>query len=307
MKNEFSFLSSDGKTIIRGYIWRPEKEVKAVVQLAHGMGEHIGRYEEVAEVLTSQGYAVIGHSHLGHGRSVLAESERGYFAGKKGWALVLKDMYAVTELGKETWPGRPLFLLGYSMGSLFARRYITVYPGAVQGLILACTGYIPYQWAHLGGRLVQLICLMKGDHFRSRRLEKIGFRLLGPSKNWGSHRPEVSRAFWEDPYCSMPITAGAYKDVFRLLKQLAAEKDHGRVPKDLPVLLLSGMKDPLGCGPSMGVLKVYNRFKAWGLEDVDLILYKDDRHDLFNEADRADVFRDLLHFMDERVESHDHS
>lgn len=307
MITEFKLPSADGRTTLRGFVWRPVGDVKAVVQLVHGMKEHILRYDECARVLTDQGYGVIGHDHLGHGASLATEEDLGFFAQEKGGQCLLKDMLAVTEQAKVLFPEKPVFMLAHSMGSFFARRYITLWPQALAGLVLSGTGHQPYLKAHAGRRLARLMLLGKGDHYYSPLVEKLADGAYGSLENWLCTRTQVVEAYREDPLCGFPFTVGAYRDFFRLLEQLGLEKDRNRIPNNLPVLLMAGMKDPVG-DMSKGVLHVYNRFKAWGLTDVDVILYKDDMHEILNEEDRADVYRDLIHFLDERVERHhDHT
>ncbi len=300
MRTEIFIPSSDEKTQLHGFIWTPEGTPKGVVQLVHGMEEHIDRYDEFAQWLAKNGYAVIGHDHLGHGKSIASEEDLGYFAKQKGTQCVLRDMHAFTLRAKKEFPDKPVFMLGHSMGSFFARRYVTVYPRELAGLILSGTGQKPYLAVHAGRRMAKAAALAKGDHHRSKFIEKMA---LGnkPLESWLCTRQEICDAYKADPLCGQPFTVGAYVDFFRLLEQLALEKDKDRVPKDLPILLIAGMKDPVG-DMSKGVLKCYNRYKAWGLTDVDAIFYKDDMHEILNEKDREDVYRDVLHFLDTRVE-----
>ena len=299
MRKEVFIPSSDEKTKLHGYVWTPEGEVIAVVQLVHGMEEHIGRYDEFACVLAKHGYAVVGHDHLGHGQSIASPEDLGYFAKEKGERCVLRDMHAFTLLAKKEFPDKPVFMLGHSMGSFFARRYITVYPRELAGVILSGTGQKPYLLVHGGKRISRTIAAFKGDHYHSALVEKMA---LGgkPLEQWLCTRQEIVDAYKADPLCGQPFTVGAYVDFFRLLEKLALEKDKDKVPKDLPILLIAGMKDPVG-DMSKGVLKAYNRYKAWGMTDVDVIFSKDDMHEILIEADREDVYRDVLRFLDEKA------
>ena len=299
---EISLPSSDGKTTLHGFRWEPDGEVRAVVQLVHGMEEYIGRYEEFARFLTEQDIAVIGHDHLGHGGSVTDESELGYFAREKGFECVLRDMHAVTLLAKKESPDRPVFMFAHSMGSFFARRYITVYSRELAGVILSGTGSQPYLAVHVGKQLARLIAHFKGDHYRSRMVENLAVGGYGSADKWLCTRKEVVDAYKEDPLCGFPFTVWAYKDFFKTLEYLALGRDQERIPKELPVLLMSGMKDPVG-GMSKGVLQVYNHYKKIGLTDVDVFLYKDDMHEILNEIDREDVYHDALRWLDKRIDN----
>ena len=299
---EISLPSSDGKTTLHGYHWKPEGEVRAVVQLVHGMEEYIGRYDEFACFLAGQGIAVIGHDHLGHGGSVTDESELGYFAKDKGVEGVLRDMFAVTQLAKKEYPDRPIFMFAHSMGSFFARRFITVYPRELAGVILSGTGSQPYIAVHIGKQLSRLIAKFKGDHYRSRLVENLAVGGYGSVEKWLCTREEIVEAYKADPLCGFPFTVWAYKDFFKTLEYLALGKDQDRIPKDFPILLMAGMLDPVG-GKSKGVLQVYNHYKKIGLIDVDVFLYKDDMHEILNETDRDDVYHDALRWLDKRIDN----
>ena len=155
---------------------------------------------------------------------------------------------------------------------------------------------------HVGKRTAQLIAKAKGDHYRSRFVENMALGSYGTLDEWLCTRKEIVDAYKADPLCGQPFTVGAFKDFFQLLEQLALEKDKDKIPKDLPVLFIAGMKDPVG-NMSKGVLKAYNRCKVWGLTDVDIFLYKDDMHEVLNETDREDVFRDVIGWLDKRAEA----
>ncbi|MBQ4424941.1 MAG: RdgB/HAM1 family non-canonical purine NTP pyrophosphatase [Lachnospiraceae bacterium] len=301
-REEIFLPSSDEKTTLHGYIWKPEGKVKAVVQLIHGMEEYIGRYDEFARVLCEHGFGVIGHDHLGHGQSVTGPEELGYFAEEKGYMCVLRDMHSFTLRGKKEFPDKPVYLLGHSMGSFFARRYITIYPRELAGAIFSGTGQNPYMLVHVGKRLAQLTGQFKGDHFRSKFVENMALGSYGTLDQWLCTRKEIVEAYKADPLCGQPFTVGAFKDFFQLLEQLALEKDKDKIAKDFPVLFISGMKDPVGA-KSKGVLKAYNRCKVWGMTDVDIFLYKDDMHEVLNETDREDVYRDVIDWLDKHLEA----
>ncbi len=299
---EISLPSADGKTALHGYRWEPEGDVCAVVQIVHGMREYIGRYDEFARFLADRGIAVIGHDHLGHGGSVSDESERGYFAKQKGYECVLRDMHAVTLLAKKEYPDRPVFMFAHGMGSFFGRRYVTVYPRDLAGLILSGTSRRPYLAAHVSKQMARLTARIRGDHYCSRAVENLAVGGRGTVDKWLCSREEVVEAYKADPLCGFPVTVWAYKDLFRTVEYLALGKDEDRIPRNLPILLAAGMLDP-ACNRAKGVLQVYNHYKRIGLTDVDIFLYKDDLHEILNETDRDDVFHDILHWLDKRIDN----
>ena len=119
----------------------PEGEVKAVLQLSHGMVEFIDRYKPLAEYLAGRGILVTGHDHLGHGGSIRTKADYGYFAEPDGNRAVLADLHAMTVRTKELYPGVPYFLLGHSMGSFYARQYLCEYGSELDGAIIMGTGF----------------------------------------------------------------------------------------------------------------------------------------------------------------------
>ncbi|MCD8053329.1 MAG: alpha/beta hydrolase [Lachnospiraceae bacterium] len=306
-KRRFTIPSSDGITTLHGMRWLPEGEVRAVLQIAHGMVEHIGRYEELAEHLAEAGFAVIGHDHLGHGATARDPEDLGYFADEKGDVCLVKDMHRVTCLAKGLHPGVPVFILGHSMGSFLLRRYMTRYGKEVQGAVICGTGDFREAEVRTGLALAERLEKLRGRHFRSQFLNAValgqfamqyGNRLRPGS--WLSRNEESVEAYRSDPLCRFTFTVGAYHDFFHLLRDLCEERDFEAIPRDLPVLFVSGMDDPLG-GYTKRVLRVYNRFVEMGMQDVDIYLYPDDRHEVLNELDRDQVHQDILRWMESRM------
>ena len=140
----FRFLSSDGKTQLHACLWIPDEKIKfrAVLQIAHGVAEHIERYDDFARYLNEQGIVVAGHDHLGHGGSIRTKADYGYFAQPDGNRAVLDDLHAMTVLTKTLYPDVPYFLLGHSMGSFYARQYLCEWGSELSGaIIMGCLLY----------------------------------------------------------------------------------------------------------------------------------------------------------------------
>ena len=307
IKKSFKIGSTDHLTKLNGLVWQPEQDPDAVLVIVHGMSEHIGRYDEFARFLTDHNIAVIGHDHLGHGASVRSEKERGFFAEKNGDRALLMDMRKVQLLAEKMFPGKPVFMLGHSMGSFFVRRYMAIFGKTLAGCIISGTGCIPYQAAAFGHKLTAGLMKVKGSHGYDTVVDMmaIGQYVMqyGTRKrpgSWLSRNTENADAFAADPRCGFRFTLGAYHDFMKILKDLAAEKGFDSIPRDLPVLMISGMEDPLG-GYSKDVLKVYNRYIELGMTDMNIMLYPDDRHEILNETDRDVVYRDVLSWLTEKI------
>ena len=142
--SEFTFLSSDGKTQLHGMLWEPEGvAVRAVLQICHGVAEHIARYDDFARALNEQGIAVAGHDHLGHGKSLPEGGTPVYFGDGNTWNTVVDDIYVLHQRLKQRYPDVPLCIMGHSMGSFLTRTYLIRYPGTVKAAVIMGTGWQP--------------------------------------------------------------------------------------------------------------------------------------------------------------------
>ena len=159
---EFTFLSSDGKTRLHAMQWLPEGTPRAVLQISHGVAEHIGRYDGFARYLNEQGLAVVGHDHLGHGGSLPEGGTPVYFGDGTPWETVVADIQLLHEQLRREFSGVPLCLMGHSMGSFLARSYLIRYPGTLRAAIIMGTGWQP-QAKLAGGRAVaEVVCAVQG-------------------------------------------------------------------------------------------------------------------------------------------------
>ena len=306
MREEFFMPSNDGKTNLHGYVWKPEGEAKAVLQLVHGMVEYIGRYSDFAEYLAKNGFGVIGHDHLGHGQSVTDESKLGYFAEKEGDRIVLEDMKAVTEKGKELFPNVKYFILGHSMGSFMVRRYLTLYGDAVDGAIIMGTGFIPAMLAGVGKTMSKTVKGMKGEFHRSKMLTGLALgsnnKPFEPARtpvDWLSRNTENVDRYMADPLCGYLFTASAYVDFFTVIADLQKQEYLEKMPKALPILITSGEVDPVGGKKAVESLKA--QYDKLGLTDVTVKLYPEDRHEILNEVDRETVYADIRGWLESKI------
>lgn len=306
-EREFYLPSSDKNYKIRCMEWIPDGDVKAVLQITHGMTEHIGRYREFGIWLAEHGVAVIGHDHLGHGRTVKKQEDYGYFGTEGGMTCVVKDIRRVTIYGKKKYKGRKLVLLGHSMGSFLTRKYISVYKDGPDGFILMGTGAPAEPMVFCGYILAAAMKKIKGERYRSNLLYEMSlgnynrkFRPVKTAYDWLTREESFSKSFAEDEYCQFIFTAAAYQDFFGLiLSDTKAEKEK-RVRTDAPLLIVSGDKDPVG-EDGKGVRKVYGSFDAAGVSDLTLGLYEGARHEILHEVNREEVFADIFEWIEEHI------
>lgn len=308
MKDEFYFPSKDGNTEIHTIEWKPEGNVRAVLQISHGMVEYIGRYEEFAEYLCSKGFYVVGNDHLGHGKSVQSKSEYGYFHAKYGNACVLGDMHTLRQRIARKYPDVPYFMLGHSMGSALLRQYIQLYGNGLSGVIVMGTmAEQKKELLKLGMHLCRILALLKGWHYRSRLVDRMvngpfcrKFKPARTRADWITSDPDKLDQYVSDPLCSFTFTVNAYYHMFAGILQMQKKESIYMIPKTLPIFMVSGSDDPVGKF-GKGVRKIYEKYKAAGIKDVTLQLYAGDRHEILNETDRKQVCQDIYDWMISRI------
>ena len=306
MKSEFYYPSKNGVTEIHALEWKPESEVKWILQISHGMVEYINRYDRFARFLCDKGVYVVGNDHLGHGKSVQAPSELGYFAPKGGNEILLEDMNTLRVKTMKKYPQVPYFLLGHSMGSTLARQYLLTQGRCLSGMIL--TGLVadrPDILLRTGQILCRVIGKLKGDHYRSKLVNNMAFGGYNKTykkpktrADWVTSDPQKLEEYINDPLCSFMFTVSAYDAVFEGVRLLKNKDDEKLLPKNVPILLSSGEQDPVG-DFGRGVRKIWEDYYQSDMEDVRLKLYKGDRHEILNEVNYQEVYEDLAHWMEE--------
>jgi Lysophospholipase len=227
-------------------VWRPEGEVRAVVQVIHGMAEHIDRYEAMAKHLNTKGIAVVGINLRGHGTNA---EIKGWFAEKNGWGMLVEDHHALTNEIRREFPGVPLALLGHSMGSFLAREYAMRFSKDIDMLILSGTGHYAKSLCAAGGLLAKLSAKKKPANFVNGIAFTGNNKPFQPSRtdfDWLSRDEKNVDKYVADEYCGFTFTGSAFADFFGGLKALCDTKRLQAVRKDLPVLLISGACDPVG-------------------------------------------------------------
>lgn len=304
---EFTFPSSDLQHEICACLWEPQGSPKAVVQIIHGIAEHVGRYDNLARFLTDHGYAVVGCDHLGHGKTAIADSKFGFFSKHDGWTLVTADVRQLRQLTGQRFPGIPYFLLGHSMGSFIARTFLCRYPGEVDGALLSGTGQEPAPMVAAGKALSGLLARLRGPVHLSPLVHSLALgaynKQFEPARtecDWLSRDEAVVDAYLADPLCHAMPTVSLYRDMLGGLQFIANEKKLGLMDPNTPVYLYSGDRDPVG-GNGAGVKKVYGFFEKHGTKDLTMKLYEGGRHEMHNETNRDEVFADVLAWLEAHV------
>ena len=297
-RSEFTFSSTDGKTPIHAVTWQPEGKPRAVVQISHGVSEFILRYEPFAEYLTAQGFAVVGHDHIGHGGSVAPGAPRMYFGPKGSWNWVVSDL---------EFPDVPYFLLGHSMGSFLARTHLIRCPGAVDGAIIMGTGQMGGALVAGGRLLTALESLRYGEENAAPLINKLSFstynKRFAPNRtafDWLSTNTENVDWYIRHPLCGGDPSLGLFREMLGGIAFIKRPANVAKMDKDTPILFISGAMDPVGdC--SKGVKLACESFRKAGIKDVSLKLYPGLRHEILCETGRETVFADIAAWLEEKL------
>ncbi len=305
-KSELFFPSADKQTNIHMVMWGPDEEVLGVIEIVHGVTEHIMRYEEMAYYLTNKGIAVVGIDLLGHGLSTNNGMKKMYFGGVGSWDYVVSDVDTCLNNIKEIYPDIPVALLGFSLGSFVARTYLINKPDAVDAAILVGTG----QNSNLEIRLAQSVVKSEtkkyGDDVATDKIKDLTFntynKKITPNRteyDWLCSSNEMLDDYIADPLRGGVMTVGLFREMLNGMAYTGDKNKIDKMNKNMPVLLLSGSKDPVG-GMGKGVNKVCRLFKSCGIQDTELKIYDGLRHDILHEDIRYDIYEDIYNWMKSR-------
>lgn len=302
----FSYPSADGKSTIQAREWLPEGSPRGVVQIIHGISEHMGRYDHVARFLNENGFLVCGEDHLGHGRTV-SDGRYGYFAARGGWDFVVRDIRRLREIEGEKYTGIPYFLMGHSMGSFLARTYLIRWPGTVDGAVLSGTGQEAAPLVAFGRGASNLLCALCGPEHVSGLIYRLSlgsysrpFRRDGGTGSWLSQDPEMVESNRRDPLCSFRPTVSMFRDMMEGLEFIGSGSNLAKMDPETPIYFFSGDRDPVG-SMGKGVRKVEEMFRCAGCRDVTVKLYPGGRHEMLNEINRSEVLEDLLAWLEKHM------
>ncbi len=309
VKEELFYDSRDGKSKLHGVRYAPDEgvNVRCVVQIVHGMSEYFERYEEFAEFLTERGCVVAGEDHMGHGKSVGKTGKYGYFCEQDPATVLVRDVHRLKKSTQALYPGVPYIIMGHSMGSFITRNYMFRYGTGINAAIIMGTGMQPAALLKLSKAVGHIQKVFFGSRHVSNLIDKLAFgsynkRIENPrtSVDWLSRDAERVDKYVADPMCGFVFTVNGFLTLFELISRLHSRENLERIPRTLPVLMVSGDADPVG-DYGAGVRRAYESLKDVGIEDISLKMYEGGRHELLNETNRAEVMEDVYRWIEEKV------
>lgn len=294
-------VSSPGGRRIAVREW-PVDQPRAIVQILHGLAEHIDRYDRFAAACNERGYSVFGHNHRGHGAQS-GDGQLGHFADRDGWSLVVDDAHAVFRHIAENHAGVPIVLLGHSMGSYIAQSFVMREAPEIAALVLSGSTSPNRGEVRFASLLATVVGAIRGKRRLSKLFDTMVFKnynkAFAPARtpfDWLSRDAAEVERYVDDPLCGGLSSYALWKDIFGGLLEISTPAMLSRVRADLPLLITGGDVDPVGGRAALTRLAA--AYEAAGHKRVTLKLYADGRHEMLNESNRDEVTDDWLSWIE---------
>lgn len=296
--------SHDG-TLLTTYHWDCPNP-KGVIHIVHGMSEHAARYDHFATFLNQNGYLVWSSDLRGHGKTAGSLEKVGLFAMEDGWNKVVKDIQFINQKINEKYHV-PVIMLGHSMGSFLVRTLMYQFPNSGDAYILSATAGHPGLLGVVGKSLSGLNTAMMGKKNRTKLMTQLAFgdfnkkyKPQRTEKDWLSKDETVVDKYIADQYCMQTFTSQFFQDLLQGILEINKEENMKKIAKHKPIYLFAGDMDPVGDygnGPKI----VYNKLKDFGAEDITLKMYEQGRHEMLNETNKEEVYKDILDWLQKRI------
>ncbi|EDS72138.1 hypothetical protein ANASTE_01848 [Anaerofustis stercorihominis DSM 17244] len=299
-EKSFSVDSSDGKLKISCYMKIPEDNIKGIVQIAHGMAEHKERYYDFMDYLTNNGYITVINDHRGHGESIIEDKDLGYFYDDSG-DMIVEDFHIITEHIKEEYKDIPYYIFSHSMGTLVARNYLKEHDNEINGMIL-CGAPYKNPMAKMGLGISSLIGKMKGEHHRSKFINGLAFNSFNdkfeePIMNkWLNSDISKVKEYNKNPLCGYIFTINGFKNLFNLVDKAFKKDEYKARNKNLPIFFIAGEDDPV-IGGEEKFKESMEFLRNLGYTNISARLYYGLRHEILNEKNHMEVYKDVLEFL----------
>ncbi len=280
-REDFSFTSSDGLKIAY-YRWPAAGRPAAIVQIAHGIGEHALRYAHMAAFLNDAGFHVYANDHRGHGRTAKDAQSLGDF-GAGGWDALVADLVALTRMAREREGRLPLILLGHSMGSFAAQQYVLDHSDLVAGVVLS------------GSAAFDMLTIDADQEIDLTSINA-AFEPARTQFDWLSRDPAAVDAYVADPLCGFGADKRSTRSMASAMARTTDPIQLRRIRRELPLYIVAGDADPVN-DHLKRLRPLAERYRALGIRDLTEQYYPGGRHEMLNETNRGEVLHDLLQWM----------
>ena len=309
----FTFKDKDDIEIFV-YKWEPDTPPKAVVQIVHGLAEHAKRYSRVAEVLCNEGFVCYANDARGHGRTAgdltekTLEGNAGVL-GPNGWRGVVNDLNELTNIIKKEQPDLPIFLMGHSWGAMLTQDYIQDWGDELKGVILSGTNGKVRTLEGAGKLLLESEIKKLGPTEPSQKMFDMNFKSNNydwdieedaTGFEWLSRDKEEVQKYIDDPWCGFVPPANLWLEFHNGFEKIYDSKQEQTIPKDLPIHFISGSLCVIG-NKTKSVKAMIDRLNKYGIKDVTYKFYQDARHEIFNEINRDEVFKDVIGWLNSHL------
>lgn len=285
--------------------WLPNAPLKALILLAHGMAEHSARYARLAESFCAEGYGVYAPDQRGHGKTA-DHGTLGHFADDDGWCKVVGDLASLNQFLGQRHPGVPIVMLGHSMGSYIAQAYLLHHSASLHGAILSGSNFQPVALYRAARQIARFEKLRQGARGRSALIEWLSFgsfnKKFKPARtrfDWLSRDPAEVDKYATDQLCGFRCTNQLWIDLLGGLQQISKASNLAQIDPGLPLLVIGGECDPVSEGRRLTDLA--NALRSAGSQNLQLKIYPQARHELFNESNRDEVTADVLAWIDQAL------
>lgn len=295
--------AADGKELFTR-IWMPDQTPSAALLIAHGIGEHSGRYADFAKTLAGKNIAVFGYDHRGHGFT--DPMEKGFVPDSDSFHLLVDDLGIIREHIQEEYPELPFFLFAHSMGSFLTMRHLQLSadqpaPSAViySGSSGAVSPLLPFGILFSGA-----LKAIAGDSYKSEFLRNMAFKpyndAFKPNRtrhDWLSRDTEAVDRYIADPNCGFTPSVSFLNHFFKGLRKTQNHQPFSG-PHNYPVLIVAGSDDPLS-KPVNGIPALEKKLSRSGITTIDKCIYEGGRHEMLSELNREEVMKDIGKWVDD--------
>lgn len=302
MKEEnIKINSNKDKLPISITIFIPEAEIKGIFQISHGMAEHKERYYDFMKYLTKNGYVTVINDHRGHGKSIKNNNDLGYFYDNTS-DYIVDDLHQITLYIKERYPDKKVVLFGHSMGSMVVRKYLKKYDKDIDKLIV-CGSPSKNPFSKVALKISKVVKNTKGEKYRSNLIQNLAFGNYNKklkettSENaWICANPETIKKYDEDNLCGFVFTANGFENLFKLMEDIYTKKGWKLENKKIPILFIAGADDPVIISKDKW-LESQEFLKQIGYVNIEGKLYDGLRHEILNEKNNEEIYKDILSFL----------